>query len=293
MNPLSISVPGLLGQLLVGLMNGSFYAVLSLGLAVIFGMLHVINFVHGAQYMLGAYLAWLAMTSLGVGYWPALLMVPLVVAAMGVAVERGLLRYLYPLDPLYGLLLTFGIAVMVEGSFLRWFGSVGRSYPVPAELTGVINLGFMVLPIYRVWVIAASSVLCLATWLLIERTKFGAYLRASTERPRLVQLFGVNVPLLLSVTYALGSALAAFAGVLAAPIYQVGPMMGQNILIVSFAVVVIGGMGSIVGSIVTGYLLGLVEGLTKYFYPEASSIAIFVLMTMILLVRPSGLFSKE
>ena len=290
---MTISVPALMGQLLIGLMNGSFYAVLSLGLAVIFGMLHVINFVHGAQYMLGAFIAWLALTALGIGYWPALILVPIVVGLFGILIERGLLRHLYALDPLYGLLLTFGIAVMVEGLFLRWYGSVGQTYPIPSQLVGAVNLGFMVLPIYRLWVIVASLAVCLATWFFIEKTKYGSYLRAATERPQLVQAFGVNVPLMLTLTYALGAGLAAFAGVLAAPIYQVSPLMGQNILIVAFAVVVIGGMGSIMGAIVTGYLLGIVEGLTKYFYPEASSLAIFVLMTVILLVRPTGLFSKD
>jgi branched-chain amino acid transport system permease protein len=290
---MSISVPALLSQLLVGLMNGSFYAVLSLGLAVIFGMLHIINFLHGAQYMLGAFIAWLALTALGVGYFPVLVLVPVVVGLLGIVIERGLLRHLYALDPLYGLLLTFGIAVMVEGLFLRWYGSIGRTYPIPSQFVGVVNLGFMVLPLYRLWVIVASLTVCLATWFFIEKTKYGSYLRAATERPKLVQAFGVNVPLMLTLTYALGAGLAAFAGVLAAPIYQVSPLMGQNILIVAFAVVVIGGMGSILGAIVTGYLLGIVEGLTKYFYPEASSLAIFVLMTVILLVRPTGLFSRD
>jgi len=290
---MSISVPALLGQLLIGLMNGSFYAVLSLGLAVIFGMLHIINFLHGAQYMLGAFIAWLALTALGVGYFPALILVPVIVGLLGIVIERGLLRHLYALDPLYGLLLTFGIAVMVEGLFLRWYGSVGQTYPIPSQFAGAVNLGFMVLPFYRLWVIVASLVVCLATWFFIEKTKYGSYLRAATERPKLVQAFGVNVPLMLTLTYALGAGLAAFAGVLAAPIYQVSPLMGQNILIVAFAVVVIGGMGSILGAIVTGYLLGIVEGLTKYVYPEASSLAIFVLMTVILLVRPTGLFSRD
>jgi branched-chain amino acid transport system permease protein len=282
-----------MGQLLIGLMNGSFYAVLSLGLAVIFGMLHVINFVHGAQYMVGAFLAWLLLQHLGIGYWAALILVPLIVALLGIVIERLMLRHLYALDPLYGLLLTFGLAVMVEGGFLHQFGSIGNSYPVPDALKGVINLGFMIMPIYRVWIIVIALVVCLLTWLFIERTKYGSYLRAATERPQLVQAFGVNVPLMVTLTYALGAALAAFAGVLAAPIYQVSPLMGHDLLIIAFAVVVIGGMGSILGAIITGYLLGLVEGMTKYFYPEASSLAIFILMTAILLVRPTGLFSKE
>ena len=290
---MTISVSALLGQLLIGLMNGSFYAILSLGLAVIFGMLHVINFVHGAQYMLGAFLGWFALTVFGIGYWPALILVPIAVGLFGVIIERGLLRHLYTLDPLYGLLLTFGVAVMIEGLFLRRYGSVGQVYPIPDALVGAVNLGFMILPVYRLWVIVASLVVCLATWFFIEKTKYGSYLRAATERPKLVQAFGVNVPLMVTLTYALGAGLAAFAGVLAAPIYQVSPLMGSNLIIVVFAVVVIGGMGSIMGSILTGYLLGLVEGFTKYFYPEASGLAIFVLMTVILLVRPSGLFSRD
>jgi branched-chain amino acid transport system permease protein len=280
-------------QLLIGLINGSFYAVLSLGLAVIFGMLHVVNFSHGAMYMLGAFLTWMFLVYLDVGYWSSLVIAPLVVAALGVAIEKTMLSRLYQLDPLYGLLLTFGIATIIEDSFRYRYGTSGLPYPMPGILDGTIDVGFMMLPLYRGWVIAFSLVACFATWLMIERSKFGSYLRAATEKPALVQAFGVNVPRLMTLTYALGTGLAALGGVLAAPIYQVGPLMGQNIIIIVFAVVVIGGMGSILGAIVTGYALGVLEGLTKVFYPEASSTVIFVAMVIVLLLRPNGLFGKQ
>ena len=288
-----ISTYQFFGQLLLGLINGSFYAILSLGLAVIFGMLRVINFAHGAQYMLGAFTAWFLLQYAGIGFWPALVLAPLMVGVVGVVVERFMLARLYNLDPLYGLLLTFGLALVIEGGFRHYFGTSGQPYAAPAEFAGAFNLGFMVLPKYRGFVVVASLVICLATWLLVEKTKFGAYLRAATENPTLVQAFGVNVPLLLTLTYALGAALAAVAGVLAAPIYQVSPLMGQNLIIVVFAVVVVGGMGSILGAIATGYMLGLLEGLTKVFYPEASSTVIFVVMAIVLLLRPAGLFGRE
>ena len=290
---LGIPLPALLGQLVLGLINGSFYALLSLGLAVIFGMLRVINFAHGAQYMLGAFTGWLLLHYLGIGYWPALLLVPLIVAALGVVIERTMLVRLYSVDPLYGLLLTFGLALILEGLFRAEFGTSGQPYSPPYPFTGVLRLGFMFLPAYRGWVIVASLIVCLATWVLIEKTRFGAYLRAATENPQLVQAFGVNVPLLLTLTYALGAGLAGFAGILAAPVYQVSPLMGQELIIVVFAVVVIGGMGSIMGAIVTGYLLGLLEGLTKVFYPPAANITVFVIMAVVLLTRPAGLFGKE
>lgn len=282
-----------MGQLLLGLINGSFYAMLSLGLAVIFGLLRVINFAHGALYMLGAFVALLMATQLGINYWFALVLAPLVVAAGGAVVERTMLSRLYKLDPLYGLLFTFGLALLIEGTFRYFFGASGQPYAVPDALAGGMNLGFMFLPIYRGWVIVASLVVCLAVWLLIEKTKLGSYLRASTEDPVLVQSFGVNVPLLLTLTYALGAGLAGLAGVLAAPIYQVSPLMGTNIIIIVFAVVVVGGMGSILGAIVTGYLLGIAEGLTKVIYPEASNIVIFVIMAIVLILRPAGLFGKD
>ncbi|MFT6536839.1 MAG: branched-chain amino acid transport system permease protein [Loktanella salsilacus] len=282
-----------MGQLLLGLINGSFYAMLSLGLAVIFGLLRVINFAHGALYMLGAFVALLMATHLGINYWFALILAPLVVAAGGAVVERTMLSRLYKLDPLYGLLFTFGLALLIEGTFRYFFGASGQPYAVPAALAGGMNLGFMFLPIYRGWVIVASLIVCLAVWLLIEKTKLGSYLRASTEDPVLVQSFGVNVPLLLTLTYALGAGLAGFAGVLAAPIYQVSPLMGTNIIIIVFAVVVVGGMGSILGAIITGYLLGIAEGLTKVIYPEASNIVIFVIMAIVLILRPAGLFGKD
>ena len=283
----------LFGQLLLGLINGSFYALLSLGLAVIFGMLNIINFAHGAQYMLGAFMAFFLLQYLGWNYWVALLVVPILVGIVGIVTERLFLQWLYKLDHLYGLLLTFGLALVIEGVFRNYFGSSGLPYRVPDQLAGGRNLGFMYLPNYRGWVIAFSLVVCLATWFLIERTRLGAYLRAATENPTLVKAFGINVPLLLTFTYALGAALAGLAGVMAAPIYQVSPLMGSNIIIVVFAVVVVGGMGSILGAIITGYVLGLAEGLTKVFYPEASSIVIFVIMAIVLLVRPAGLFGKE
>lgn len=288
-----IPLQALLGQLLVGLINGSFYALLSLGLAIIFGLLRIINFAHGAQYMLGAFTAYLLLTFAGIGYWPALIIAPVIVGLLGALVERLFLRRLYDLDPLYGLLFTFGLALTLEGTFRYLYGASGQPYATPAALMGGTNLGFMFLPIYRGWVVVASLVVCLTTWFLIERTKLGSYLRAATENSTLVQVFGVNVPMLLTFTYGLSVALAAFAGVLAAPIYQVSPLMGSNTIIVVFAVVVVGGMGSIMGAIVTGYMLGIAEGLTKVFYPEASSIVIFVIMAIVLLIRPAGLFGRE
>jgi len=315
-----VSVQGLSGQLLIGLINGSFYAILSLGLAVIFGLLNIINFAHGAQYMMGAFSAWIAMRFFGVGYWWALLLAPLVVGATGVLIERGMLRRLARLDHLYGLLLTFGLALIIEGLFRYKFGISGESYPVPDQLAGGKNLGFMFLPIYRGWVVVASLIVCFATWFVIERTKLGSYLRAGTENPELLQAFGVNVPLIVTLTYGYGVALAAFAGVLAAPIFNVNPVMGSNLIITVFAVVVVGGMGSILGSIVTGIGLGLIEGIVKsgmianllgnifdkvpvlgslvypvklLFSPEASAVTIFVIMAIVLLVRPAGLFGRE
>ena len=288
-----IPVQALLGQLLVGLINGSFYAMLSLGLAVIFGLLRVINFAHGAQYMLGAFVGYLLLTYLGIGYWPALILAPLIVGLFGMLVERLALSRLYDTDPLYGLLFTFGLALVLEGIFRYYYGVSGNPYAVPPMLAGGTNLGFMFLPNYRGWVVVASAIVCFGTWALIEKTRLGSYLRAATENPRLVQAFGVNVPLLLTLTYGLGSALAGLAGILAAPIYQVSPLMGSDLIIVVFAVVVIGGMGSILGAIVTGYMLGLAEGLTKVFYPEASNLVVFVIMAIVLLVRPAGLFGRE
>jgi branched-chain amino acid transport system permease protein len=288
-----IPLPALLGQLLLGLVNGSFYAMLSLGLAVIFGMLNIINFAHGALYMMGAFLAWMGLEYLGLNYWVMLLAAPLLVGVLGILIERLLLQWLYKLDHLYGLLLTFGITLVAEGIFRSFYGVSGQPYPVPDALSGATNLGFMILPNYRAWVVAASLVVCLAVWALIEKTSLGATLRAGTENPRLVQAFGINVPRLVTLTYAGGVALAAFAGVLAAPIIQVSPLMGSNLIITVFAVVVIGGMGSILGSIVTGLGLGLVEGLTKVVYPEASSTVVFVIMAIVLLIRPAGLFGKE
>lgn len=288
-----VPIQALLGQLLVGLINGSFYAMLSLGLAIIFGMLRIINFAHGALYMMGAFVGYLMLAHLGVNYWFALILAPLVVGAFGVVVERLALSRLYAVDPLYGLLFTFGLALVIEGGFRYYYGVSGQPYPTPAGLTGGTNLGFMFLPNYRAWVVVASLIVCVATWYLIERTKLGSYLRAATENPTLVQAFGVNVPVLLTLTYGLGCALAALAGILAAPVYQVSPLMGSNIIIVVFAVVVVGGMGSILGAILTGYALGLVEGLTKVFYPEASNTVIFVIMAIVLLVRPAGLFGRD
>lgn len=288
-----VPLQALLGQLLVGLINGSFYALLSLGLAIIFGLLRVINFAHGAQFMLGAFSALLLLTFLGVNYWLALVLAPLLGALLAAVIERTMLSRLYHQDHLYGLLFTFGLALLIEGTFRYFFGNSGQPYAPPAALTGAVNLGFMFLPIYRGWVIVVSLAVCIATWLLIERTRLGAYLRAATENATIVQSFGINVPVLLTLTYALGAGLAAFAGVLAAPLYQVSPLMGQNLIIIVFAVVVVGGMGSIIGAIVTGYLLGIIEGLTKVFYPEASSIVIFVIMVIVLVLRPAGLFGKE
>ena len=282
-----------LGQLLLGLVNGAFYAMLSLGLAVIFGLLGVVNFAHGALYMLGAFAAWFLLEKLGINYWFALVLGPLAVGALGVVVERLFLKRLYKLDPLYGLLLTFGLALIIEGVFRELFGASGQSYPVPELLQGATNLGFMILPNYRSWVVFASLVVCIGTWYLIERTRLGAYLRAGTENAALVQAFGINVPLMVMLTYGAGAALAGLAGVLAAPIIQVSPLMGSNLIIVVFAVVVIGGMGSIMGSILTGLGLGIVEGLTRVFYPEASSIVVFVIMVIVLMFRPAGLFGKE
>ena len=288
-----IPLQALMGQLLLGLVNGSFYAMLSLGLAVIFGLLGVVNFAHGALYMIGAYVAWFSMDRWGLGYWWSLLLGPLVVGALGALIERTLLKRLYKLDPLYGLLLTFGLALILQGVFQQYYGSSGQDYSAPEQLSGATNLGFMVLPNYRAWVVAVSLAVCFGTWFLIERTQLGALLRAGTENPALVQAFGVNVPLMVTLTYAAGAALAGLAGVLAAPVTQVAPLMGANLIIVVFAVVVIGGMGSIIGSIITGLALGLVEGLTRVFYPEASSIVVFVIMAVVLMIRPAGLFGKE
>ena len=287
----------LFGQLLIGLINGAFYAMLSLGLAVIFGLLNIINFTHGAQYMMGAFCAWFLLNhgigGLSLGYWPSLVIAPIVVGIVGIVIERTMLSKLYKLDHLYGLLLTFGLALIIQGAFRNEFGSSGMPYQIPSILTGGINLGFMFLPIYRAWVIVASLIICLATWFVIERTKLGSYLRAATENPALVQAFGVNVPRMITLTFGFGVGLAALAGVMAAPIYQVNPLMGADLIIVVFAVVVIGGMGSILGAILTGFGLGIVEGLTKYFWPEASSTVIFVIMVIVLLVRPAGLFGRE
>ncbi|HEX2553797.1 MAG TPA: branched-chain amino acid ABC transporter permease [Microvirga sp.] len=285
-------LPALASQVMLGLVNGSFYAMLSLGLAVIFGTLNIVNFAHGAFYMVGAFGAFFALSSLGINYWVALILVPLVVGFIGVLVERGLLRWLHGLDPLYGLLLTFGLSLILEGLLRDVYGSSGRSYPRPPELNGVWNLGFMVLPISRAWVIGVSLVVCFATWFVIERTKLGAYLRAATENPALTQAFGVNVPLLVTLTFGFGVALAGLGGVLAAAAVQITPLMGSNIIIVVFAVVVIGGMGSILGAIVTGLGLGIVEGLTRVYYPEASATVVFVIMAIVLLVRPAGLFGR-
>jgi branched-chain amino acid transport system permease protein len=286
-------IQALSGQLLLGLINGSFYALLSLGLAIIFGLLNVVNFAHGALYMMGAFAAWMGLEYLGVGYWWALLLAPVVVGAIGVAVERLMLRRLRGLDNIYGLLLTFGLTLIAEGLFHHAYGNSGQSYPVPEALRGGVRLGFMYLPIYRAWVVGVSILVCTASWFVIEKTKLGAYLRAGTENPRLLQAFGVNVPLMFTITYGFGVALAAFAGVMAAPVYQVQPLMGSSLVIVVFAVVVIGGMGSIAGSIVTGVGIGLVEGFTKFLYPEASAVIVFVVMAVVLLVRPAGLFGRE
>ena len=288
-----VPTQALFGQLLIGLINGSFYALLSLGLAVIFGLLNIINFTHGAQYMMDAFVAYFLAQKAGLGYWWSLLLVPLIVGATGVVIERLMLSRLYKLDHLYGLLLTFGIALVIQGIFRQQFGSSGLPYPMPSQLEGGRNLGFMFLPNYRAWVIVASLVICIGTWFVIERTKLGAYLRAATENPALVQAFGVNVPRMITLTYGFGVGLAALAGVMAAPIYTVNPLMGADLIIVVFAVVVIGGMGSILGSVLTGFALGLIEGLTKVFFPEASNTVIFVIMAIVLMIRPQGLFGQR
>ncbi len=293
MEVFGIPIQAMMGQLLIGLINGSFYAMLSLGLAVIFGLLNIINFTHGAQYMLGAFGAYLLLNHLGLSYWWSLLLVPILIGALGVVIERTMLAKLYKLDHLYGLLLTFGLALMIQGFFRQQYGSTGLPYAIPEQLTGGFNLGFMFLPKYRAWVIVASLIICLITWFVIERTKLGGYLRAATENPKMVQAFGINVPRMITLTYGFGVGLAALAGVMAAPIYQVSPQMGADLIIVVFAVVVIGGMGSIMGAILTGFGLGLIEGLTKVFYPEASSTVIFIIMTIVLLIRPAGLFGTQ
>ena len=289
----SIPLSAWMSQLLLGLVNGSFYAMLSLGLAVIFGLLNVINFSHGALYMMGAFLAWIGMTYLGMNYWAVLLLAPLVVGLFGIIIEKTMLRWLYKLDHLYGLLLTFGITLVVEGVFRSFYGVSGQPFETPALLQGATDLGFMFLPNYRAFVVVASLLVCLATWYVIEKTKLGSYLRAGTENPKLVEAFGINVPLMVTLTYGFGVALAGFAGVLAAPIIQVSPLMGSNLIIVVFAVVVIGGMGSIMGSILTGLALGVIEGLTRVIYPEGSAVVVFVVMVIVLLLRPAGLFGKE
>jgi branched-chain amino acid transport system permease protein len=288
-----IPLQAFLGQLLLGLVNGAFYALLSLGLAVIFGLLGIVNFAHGALYMLGAFAAWIMLDKFGLNYWYALVLAPLAVGLLGVVIERLFLKHLYKLDPIYGLLLTFGLALIFEGVFRELYGASGQNYNVPELLQGATNLGFMILPNYRAWVVLVSLVVCLGTWFLIERTRLGAYLRAGTENAPLLQTFGVNVPVMVMCTYGAGAALAGLAGVLAAPIIQVSPLMGSNLVIVVFAVVVIGGMGSILGSVITGLGLGLVEGMTRVFYPEASNIVVFVVMVLVLMVRPAGLFGKE
>ena len=282
----------LFGQVTLGLINGAFYALLSLGLAVIFGLLNVVNFAHGAIFMTGAFVSWMLLHYLGIGYWGALVLAPLIVACFGALLERFMIRHVYKLDHAYGLLLTFGLALLIEGAFRQGYGISGQPYPSPAEFQGGLNLGFMLLPVYRGWVLLASIIVCLTTWFVIEKTRFGSYLRAATENPQLVQAFGINVPLMVTLTFAFGAGLAGLAGVMAAPIYQVSPHMGANLIIVVFAVVVIGGMGSIMGAVVTGFGLGLLEGLTKVFYPEASSTVIFVVMAIVLLIKPAGLFGK-
>jgi branched-chain amino acid transport system permease protein len=288
-----VPLPAMMSQLLLGLVNGSFYAMLSLGLAVIFGLLNVINFCHGALYMTGAFLAYIGVTSFGMNYWEMLVLAPLMVGVLGIIIEKTMLRWLYQLDHLYGLLLTFGITLLLEGLFRSFFGVSGQTLDVPEQLSGATDLGFMILPNYRAWVVGASLVVCLATWFVIEKTRLGAYLRAGTENPRLVEAFGVNVPLMVTLTYGFGVALAGLAGVLAAPVINVTPLMGSNLIIVVFAVVVIGGMGSILGSIVTGLGLGVIEGLTRVYYPEGSEVVVFVVMVIVLLLRPAGLFGKE
>lgn len=288
-----IPLQAMLSQLLLGLVNGSFYAMLSLGLAVIFGLLNVINFAHGALYMMGAFLAWMGMNYFGINYWVMLIAAPLLVGLFGIIIEKTMLRWLYKLDHLYGLLLTFGITLMLEGAFRSVYGVSGQPYSVPEALMGASNLGFMILPNYRAWIVFASLTVCFLTWFVIEKTKLGAYLRAGTENPKLVEAFGVNVPIMVTLTYGYGVALAAFAGVLAAPVIQVSPLMGSNLIITVFAVVVIGGMGSILGSILTGLGLGIIEGLTRVFYPELSATVVFIVMAIVLLIRPAGLFGKE
>ena len=288
-----IPLQAFLGQLLLGLVNGSFYAMLSLGLAVIFGLLNVINFAHGALYMMGAFFAWMGMAYFNLNYWVMLLLAPLLVGAFGILIEKTMLRWLYKLDHLYGLLLTFGITLMLERIFRSIYGVSDQPYSVPEALQGATNLGFMILPNYRAWVVVASLVVCFATWIMIEKTKLGALLRAGTENPRLVEAFGINVPLMVTLTYGFGVALAAFAGVLAAPVIQISPLMGSNLIITVFAVVVIGGMGSILGSIITGLTLGIVEGLTRVFYPELSAKVGFIIMAIVLMIRPAGLFGRE
>jgi len=293
MDIFGVPLPAMLSQLLLGLVNGSFYAMLSLGLAVIFGLLNVINFSHGAMYMMGAFVAWMGMAYFGLNYWVMLVLSPLIIGAIGIIIEKTMLRWLYKLDHLYGLLLTFGITLVAEGIFRSFYGVSGQPFDTPELLQGATDLGFMVLPNYRAWVVVASLSVCLATWYVIEKTKLGAYLRAGTENPKLVEAFGINVPLMVTLTYGFGVALAGFAGVLAAPIIQVSPLMGSNLIIVVFAVVVIGGMGSIMGSILTGLALGVIEGLTRVFYPEGSATVVFVVMVIVLLLRPAGLFGKE
>jgi branched-chain amino acid transport system permease protein len=288
-----VPLQALMSQLLLGLVNGSFYAMLSLGLAVIFGLLNVINFSHGALYMVGAFLAYIGVTQFGLNYWMMLVLAPLAVGLLGIVIERTMLRWLYKLDHLYGLLLTFGLTLLLEGLFRSFYGVSGQTLDVPEQLTGATNLGFMILPNYRAWVVAASITVCLATWFVIEKTRLGAYLRAGTENPKLVEAFGVNVPMMVMLTYGFGVALAGLAGVLAAPVINVTPLMGSNLIIVVFAVVVIGGMGSILGSILTGLGLGVIEGLTRVFYPEGSEVVVFVVMVIVLLLRPAGLFGKE
>jgi branched-chain amino acid transport system permease protein len=288
-----IPTPLLFGQLLLGLINGAFYAMLSLGLAVIFGLLNIINFTHGAQFMMGAFVAWMLLNYLGIGYWWALILSPLLVGLTGVILERTMICQLYKMDHLYGMLLTFGLSLIIEGVFRNQYGSSGMPYRIPPELSGAWDLGFMFMPLYRGWVVVAALAACAVTWYLIERTRLGAYLRAGTENAKLVQAFGVNVPLMVMLTYGAGAALAGLAGVLAAPIIQVNPLIGSNLIIVVFAVVVIGGMGSILGSVVTGLGLGVIEGFTRVFYPEASSVVVFVIMAIVLVLRPAGLFGKE
>ncbi len=288
-----IPMSAMLGQLLLGLVNGSFYAMLSLGLAVIFGLLNVINFAHGALYMMGAFLAWMGLNYFGINYWIMLIVAPLLVGVFGIIIEKTMLQWLYRLDHLYGLLMTFGITLMLEGVFRSFYGVSGQPFTVPSQLAGATDLGFMILPNYRAWVVFASIMVCLVTWSIIEKTRLGAYLRAGTENPKMVEAFGVNVPLMVTLTYGFGVALAGFAGVLAAPVLQVSPLMGSNLIIVVFAVVVIGGMGSILGSILTGLGLGVIEGMTKVFYPELSATVVFIIMAIVLLIRPAGLFGRE